>query len=576
MSNDLLSMGYGKKFGAKSRSSSMIELKLRFDGYNEDIVEPYFWHLNFAYYVGKGYKAIKVEDYHYFSENSQFGTQMRQLRGGSINAFQQNMQQLIQLIRNHLMPLLKEIKQAAFYKEWFDKIMINDNLIQEELKKSSPNQENLKKWRGERNEAINHMKDNWVNNVDGGRLWQLSRSANEQGLDFALVPQLFMGVNLDDPLQTSRTLKEQLDDDIYPIDVTVMAKEQVARFMYRFYTWLPTAINDTQVTFKLKISALKNIYAQVQMYVNFMKPLLVEITRKSEGLEKDNFYRDFDMENPEFVNLFDYSYSFVKIMGIRKFERDKYRLDDLEFTKNGLFVTSKDIMFGPFKGKTGFIVGELKDKGKYLFYPCEDKNVEKIDNEKIVELDKPDMRVFPVMIFDFTQKRRTDMKKTQQGPAQIPFMRNHINYTGYVWNLYEIATYRESLKVENLSLLESFIDEIKIVKDDLIKYANYFDNPDGIYDNGTIKYPGSQESKPSSSKKSDSEASSLILGPLKGIGELFSPLVPSFNVEFQKKQAASSASSARDNHHKLIRLQIIEDTWKLYTIFKKTHGFIQY
>lgn len=589
MSDDILQINSMQKRYAlpdKFISKSLLRLDLNLNGYNEDLTEKYFWHLNFAYFTGKGYTALKLEDYHYFSENSQFGTQMRQVKGGSIRAFQENFQQLLQLIRSHLLPLLKEVKAAEMYKQWFDQIVDNDKKYQEMRKRGvSESNEELRKVKSARDEALNHMKDKWVNEIDGGRLWQMNRSSTEQGLDFALLPQLFFGTNLVEPLNTMK-LKEQLDSDIYSIDISLGAKEQVARFMYRFYTWLPTGISDTNVTFKLKISALRNIYAQIQMYINFMKPLLIEITRKSEGLEKANLYASFEMDNPDFVNMFDFSYSFVKILGIRDFmtPRGSHTIKDLEFTKYGLFIDGRDIFSGKFKGKSGFLVGtegkSHKDV-KYIFYPCENADITDLEFEKLQDkwlkdktyIDKVDLKPYPCMTFDFSQKRRNELKETQQGPQQVPFMKNLIDYTGFSWNIYEIASYRESLKVDNLKLLETFVDELKVVRDDLLKYINYFPTKDFESLRNVQSQAYSSESE---SKKSSSEDFSLILSPFQALGDMVSMLLPDLDLSGLKKKHHKEEDEERDDHHKIVRVSIAEDVWKVYTVFKKSHLLIQY
>ncbi len=571
----------------KDISKSIMEMDNNVSGYNEDLTDKYFWHLNFPYYTGKGYTPLKLEDYHYFSENSQFGTQMRQIKGGSIRAFQENFQQLIQLIRVHLLPLLKEVKTAHMYKDWFDKITVSDEKIQElKLKGIKDDSVEIRKLRGDRNEAINHLKDKWVNEVDMGRLWQLNRSASEQGLDFALLPHLFFGTSLDDPLQKKKGLKEQLDEDIYSIDISYQAKEQVARFMYRFYTWLPSAISDTTTTFKLKVSALKNIYAQVQMHINFMKPLLIEISRKSEGFESSSLYKDFEMDNPEFVSLFDYSYSYVKVLGVRNFQpsqRGTNTIHDLEFTRYGLFIPSSEIRFGNFKGKTGFLAGISNNK--YIFYPSKDKDLtdeefrrikDKWDTNKIY-LKKDDLRIFPIIELNFAQKRRTEILQTPQGAQQVPFMRNKIEYKAYSWNIYEVASYRENLKVDNLKLLETFIEELAVMKEDLLLYVNYFS--DGNLE--SLSKSGSDNSTNNSNSSKKDIDTTLIFGPFKALGDMVSPLIPNFSFNFSfnfssKNKEIDSDKSAKQNHRRHIKLSAAEDAWKCYTIFKKSSQLIQY
>ncbi len=580
----------GKKYiDIKSLSPDLLDMKIDFRGFSEDIVESYYWHLNFAYFVGKGYKAIKVEDHHYFSESSQFGQNIRQIKGGSIRAFQENLQQMIQLVKVHMMPLLKELKQAEFYKEWIDKIVLNDDIVQDLKSKGVSNSDTrMAKARRERNEALNHIKDKWVNEVDGGRMWQMNRSATEQGLDYALLPQLFFSINLDNPLvglnNKGPTITEQLDTDIYPVDITENAKEQVARFMYRFYIWLPTAIKETQTTFSIKIAALKQFYSQLMMYANFMKPLLLEISRKSESLEKENFYNEFTQDNPDFVNMLDYSYSFVKLLCVRNLERHGYQLNELEFTQKGFFIKAKDgngntILSGRFQGKSGFIIGTDKKGGKavYEFIECPNKDIE-IENyrlllEKWVKnktyIFKDELKTFPIILLDFLQKRRNQIMQTQQGPQSIPFLHNVIGYKAYAWNLYEIACLRENLKDESLDLLAGFIEEINVIKEDLKRYASMVR---GYED---IQRPKESESEYSNSNKKNNDGFSLLLGPFQGFGELLSPLLPNLNFgkdKYEKQQINSS----KDNSHLVAKLQAVEDTWKLYSVHKKVKRFMQY
>lgn len=572
MPEDILALGsVGKKFVDKVKlRGALIDVSFQVEGMNEDITEPYYWHVNFPYYLGKGYTSLKVEDYHYFSENSQFGTSIRQIKGGSIKAFQENLAQLVQLIKVHLMPLLKEVKQADFYSSWFRQITDNDELVQKELEKPSGkrDEKGLKKWRAERNEAINHVKDKWVTEVDGGRLWQINKSASEQGLDFALLPQLFFGISLDDPFQKSRSLKEQLDEDVYPIEISLQAKEQVARFMYRFYTWLPTAVKETQMTFRIKVSALKQFYAQIQMYIKFMKPLLIEIAKKSEGFSKQDFYRDFESESPEFVNLFDVSYSFVRILGVKEFKRKfKYKIEDLEFAKFGFFVEGRSVVGGAYAGKSGFI-REVKDGGEtYVFYPCEKKDVKREEFLKIkpVEIYRNDLIHFSVMELTFSQKRRSEIMSTPQGVQQVPYMVNDIGYNGYCWNIFEVASYREQLKIDDLALLGTFVEEVSVVRDDLLKYVDELD------------VGGKEEMVKPVSKKAEKEGAvdySFVLGPIKGLAELFSPLVPRFSFGGGKK--VKKAPAGGEDKFLVEKLSIVEDTWKCYNLFKKSHGYLTF
>ena len=207
MSDDfILTSGTVKTYPSKNIEEWEMQLLLRLDGPNIDLSEIYFWHSTFGHYLGKQYQPYKFEDHHYFSETSQFGGNFRQVKWNAIRAFQENFQQLITLIRQHLIPLLKEVKESHMYKLWFDRISISDALLHKELEKSNPDKAKLARLRAERNEAVNHLKDKWMSEVDNGRIWQMHKPHTEQSLDYAMLPQLFIGINLDEPLQRKKTI----------------------------------------------------------------------------------------------------------------------------------------------------------------------------------------------------------------------------------------------------------------------------------------------------------------------------------------------------------------------------------
>ena len=66
----------------------------------------------------------------------------------------------------------------------------------------------------------------------------------------------------------------------------------------------------------------------------------------------------------------------------------------------------------------------------------------------------------------------------------------------------------------------------------------------------------------------------MVQGPFKALKDMTSVLVPE---ELKKdEKGKSTTGGANDSVHTKVRLGILEDTWKVYTIFKKSHGFIQY
>jgi hypothetical protein len=589
-----------------TRSSSVIKKELQFHGHNKDLVEPYYWHINFPYYTGKGYVPIKVEDHHYFSENSQFGGQIRQVKGGSIRVFQENLQQLIQLVKVHMMPLLKEVKQTEEYKLMIDTIVNNDAIYQQGLKDGKSKEDIIiKKAIEERDEAILHLKDKWVSEVDGGRMYQMSGSQAERGLDMVLLPQLFFGTKLDNPLHLlhgkGQSLKEQLDDYIYKVDITQDAINQVARFQYRFYNWLPTVVKEVTTEFRIKIASLKQFYSQLQMYIKFMKPLLLEVAKKTEGLEKTSMYYNFEEHNPDFWNLLDSSYSYSRILGIKTLlrERGGEGMDVMRFCPFGYYLPGKYIAYGKYAGQGGIIT---KQEGDYylmkLFSPNSYNNQNRDAADKLsaqefmlleeVMIPKIDLLKFSVMEFEFSQKRRGDVIQTQQGPQQVPFCQNKVVYHGFTWDMYEVATYKESLKQDELELLEGFIEEIGSIKEDLLHYVGLMERTK--LDQTTTATGDTMRTKNKTinkeNKSSEDGFFSLFSAPIEGLGVLVSVFLPSSRDGSSGKLSSNSnmgsenktpiMSEKQKADYEVRKADVAEDTWKLYTIFKKSHGFMQY
>lgn len=590
--------GVGHSFGSNltqkipiDSKTKVLYLQLQFGGLNKEITPAYFWLTEFRNYANKGYNFIKIEDVHHFSESSQFGANMRQIKGGGVRAFQENLNQIIQLIKVHLMPLLKEVKQAHMYKIWFDRILENDQLLFEELSKSKTNQKEdlIKKYRNERNEAINHLKDKWVSEVDGGKLWQISRSSQEQGLDMTLLPQLFFATYLDDPFERNKSLKEQLDESTYKVDITVDAKTQVARFQYRFYTWLPTAIKDTQTTFNIKLASLRQFYAQIEMHMQFMRPLLQEIIKKGESMHHGNFFSGFGDENPNMVKLFDTSLTNIRVIGPQGLVNG-FKLIDLEPTKYGLYIPKNALLGKNEDSDPNFVVlGYEKNKEGNSFYLVKEFKGSREDLELISKFQFDQLptkkiayeyfKPFATPELLFQQERRTEIIQTQQGMQQAPFMINDIQFFGHVWNFVEIAIYRQKVRSQDIQILESFVQELRAIKDELLLYLNYQEG-DPIEEFG-IDFSMYGSNKKSSSQANSSSSSSNEQN-ITGIKKILTyiPIISDIVVESSGPKDVIVADDKIKNSYQKAQKKsenlVIEETWKAYSIYKKVNGFVAY
>ena len=600
---------------------------------NNDFISDYMWHINFAFLTLRKYKIFKVEEQQYFSQNSSFGTQNRQVKGGTIKALTENLHQLVQLIKVHLMPLLEEIKKSEFYYEWICKIQDNDNLIQENFltfKKSKEkfditfeefleflkndkkknykkcNYDNIMTYKRKRDEAIKHLKDKWVSEVDGGTMWNLQKQQSERGLDMTLLPQLFFGVELLEPLNKS-TLEKQLDEYIYTIDITEDAKRQVSRFLYRFHMWLPTAIKDTKTTFKLKISALKQFYSQIQMYINFMKPLLLEISQKSEGYKSGGFFENSEFENPDILNLFDSSYNFIRVFAIKGLAKiENLKAKDLSINDFGIYF-DKSFKFVKHtkQEQNGYLIPKKLSLIKKNGILCE-ANIEEIKDNKIKKIIgyrfvecfrdipfeeytkllyeednkkyflKEDLDLYAFLEFNFKNKRFVKNIETMQGPTQKPVQETEVEYKSYCCDIIDIISYKESIKSDNLDLMSTFIMELNVIREDLEKYFNYFKNKT------TKNFKKNIDKEENMKKKTKITTFSNFYENIKSS---YSSLKESFKIfNIIRGERKTFESTIKENNMKTQKeISILEtqttaahDISKCYRIFKNEKGFWSY
>ena len=138
---------------------------------------------------------------------------------------------------------------------------------------------------------------------------------------------------------------------------------------------------------------------------------------------------------------------------------------------------------------------------------------------------------------DFSQKRQTFFQKE----TQAPFMLNEILYKGFVWNIVEIASFREQLKIYDLDLLESFIDEISSIKEDLLYYVNNL-HKNKKSENQTQKEISHQKNKQ----------------------------------KFLNKNPWGADEKQAEHNIVINKLECIETVWKCYKIFKTSFGYSTY
>src|SRR5690606_2792755 len=101
-------------------------------------------------------------------------------------------------------------------------------------------------------------------------------------------------------------------------------------------------------------------------------------------------------------------------------------------------------------------------------------------------------------------------------------------------------------------------------KDDILKYVN------GIEPEKKVEMP---KDKPKEGKEKADWT--LLIGPVQGLGELFKPFLP-----HSKHGHGHGGGHGHDDHdgdpHIVNKVSVVEDVWKVYNVFKKTNGLIQY
>jgi hypothetical protein len=321
-----------------------------------------------------------------------------------------------------------------------------------------------------------------------------------------------------------------------------------------------------------------------------MKPLLLDINRKKETVGNSNPFKNHEELHPHLANLLDSSFSNMRLVWINSFmdPHGKNTIDDMVFTRFGLYIQSMEIIAGPHKERKGFLAGEAGKVGgelRYYFYPSDKKDISSKEFVKLKQewkskntyVFKKDLRKFPIIEQEFKQERRMENYNGSDQP-QIPYTRNYINYRATALNIYEIASYKEMMKVDNLTIMEAFVEELVIIREDLSNYVNYFENEEELIDEvdfyNMIK-PNIEDSKISSKKESvNSNSDNLFLSPFKGIADIFSPLIPKFsfsNSKSSSKEVGVGFDGARDRQHNVALMKAVDDAHKAYTVFKKVN-----
>ena len=72
------------------------------------------------------------------------------------------------------------------------------------------------------------------------------------------------------------------------------------------------------------------------------------------------------------------------------------------------------------------------------------------------------------------------------------------------------------------------------------------------------------------------DGKTLLVGPFQGMFELISPLFPSVKKSKKLKKILSKLDHPKDDVHMIVKLEAMEDMWKIYRVFKLTHQYMMY
>ncbi|MFA6089251.1 MAG: hypothetical protein WC755_05275 [Candidatus Woesearchaeota archaeon] len=489
----------------------------------------YFWLLDFTSsgFNMKYKDVIKTEDSVSFGAMSQFGGQHNQIRGGKQQVAQQYLKTISEVMRG-LFPLLYEIKQSDELISLFNAAnKLNetgkDGKIAYSRAKFETKDENIQKEINVAFSAERTLRDKWASESDGGKLFTFAKPQSQQGPGYVLLPHWFFSVKIRAPEKNSTetwptVIKEATDLLVKNNSTNNEIANVLGNFLLRFKIWQEESYKQLKATRQFKISYLRQQYANIRLYIEWLRPILKSINSMSPKLGRNNSYKNHPEDNPYLFSILDTTQLELEFAAYKKPRGDG---DDPSLTGSFYEV----------------ILVTLAHKSASLTFDVGGQN------------------------------------------QNMPFGSNDILIRGYAWTQEQFDAYKRKKETDEFDILESLYDSMTDVREQLEKYIK--EGIDTDYAEALLnRYP--QNYSDATVKKFKSAYDRVfdmkgLLGPFShlfdGLKSGFSPILNifSFSLKSNEKEVAQEWYTCKERSD--VESSLNRSVFVVYEIFKKANKY---
>jgi len=208
----------------------------------------------------QGY-IIKTKDIYSAGETSSYWGSVEQRKGIQIDKFQQIMQNIGGMIKA-MFQLLRELR-----------------ILEERLTFYEDSN------KGDKHAEV-HLKSVWVDQVEGGIQNATSVMGLTQKVGFAALADLFYGIHP----KTDKDVESEVNKLKQSHGINKKVREVLGRKLKQFLVWKKKTYQELSTGQKFKLGYLRQHYAVIRLYLNWLRPYLKNIKRlqmRTEGVATD-------------------------------------------------------------------------------------------------------------------------------------------------------------------------------------------------------------------------------------------------------------------------------------------------
>ncbi len=305
------------------------------------------------------------------------------------------------------------------------------------------------------------------------------------------------------------------------LDFNTSVKNAVERKLFQYLIWKKKTLNELTNKRRFQIRYLRQHYETIRMYMQWIKPYLKNIKRLSQNQNM--------MDDPMMIHSFQTNMTEIEVL----------------LTKPGTKVGPK---------------GSEKE-----FHP--------VVLLSFVFRSKPSM--------DFHAKDAYH----QKGPIHVG--KTEVTMRAYGWTREEIDNYMKYRQEEDFDILMNFdqsvSDSMEFLGEDLERYLReaHADLPDDAF--ARLHSLKKKKDEPDKNQSREPEnIMTLITAPIKGIGDLFSPLLPKVQIERSilniftgsRSTVAKELKAQEKDARKDVGRKAAGVIWQCFKNYKKAHKIV--